>query len=500
MPTYEELLKMGATPAPAAKGLTYDQLVEMGAKPAEEPSLLDKYVVQPFKDLGNSVLAANDFAARAITHPIDTLTKAPGATGREIMRGVNRGIPFGRTIVEGLGGPPAESTADAAAAPGAQAFGGVASAAVTGKPIGGLVGKGIEIAAPAAGKAIASIGEAAKGRQVGRAVEDLGAGTYKRTRAGIKSDAVGDALAENPDLRAAAGNDAKVAAVADDMKKKAVAELDRHYGGYKVTLGDSIDNFNARIKALRGGTSTDAAVADQLEKVRDELTSRLGQREAVTLKELRAEQTDFQKRGYGKAMPGDEASTARIAAAREASQAVGDAVVKRVTGVPYAEAKALAEADPSGIAARLFKANDQISAASRIEASIADRAGRVQPKEGLAGKLIEVGKKIRHSPTGFALSLAPDAAAAGLTAADNAVARLASPAPAAAGAAVARAVPLAAPEALGQLLQLARAGLRGSELAAAAQQLGVPDDRAQAVIRMAQESDTRRSGVPLAGR
>jgi hypothetical protein len=92
------------------------------------------------------------------------------------------------------------------------------------------------------------------------------------------------------------------------------------------------------------------------------------------------------------------------------------------------------------------------------------------------------------------LSVAPDAAAAGLTAADNVVARLASPVPAAAGQAVARAVPLSRPQIMGQLLQFAQQGLRGDQLTAAAAQAGVPPDQAEAFAGM-----LARSGVPLAG-
>jgi hypothetical protein len=492
MGKYDSLFQDAPPPAaaPAPQASKYAALF---ADQPPEQSVLDEYVVQPFKDLGNSVLRANDFAARAITHPIDTLATNPGATLREGMRGVNSNIPGGNALVEAIGGPPAESPADAAAAPGAQAFGGVAGAAVTGKPIGGIVAKGVETAAPAIGKAIAAVGESAKARQIDRALEDLELKTYKRTRAGVRQDVVADVVAENPEVRAAASNDSKLAPVVEKLKQKAIDELDSHYAGYKVTLGDTIDNFNARIKALRAeGTSTDAAVADALEKTRDELTSRLGKRDSISVKQLRAEQTDFQGKGYGKAMPGDEAASARIEAAREASKAVGDAVVKRVTGMNYAEAKTAAASDPGGIAARLFKANDRVNAAQKIEASIADRTSRVQPREGLAGKLLDAGKKIRHSPTGYVLSLAPDAAAAGLTAADNVVARLASPVPAAAGQAVARAVPLAQPQIVGQLVQLARQGLRGPEFVSAATQAGVPPDQAQAFAGM-----LARSGVPL---
>ncbi len=89
-------------------------------------------------------------------------------------------------------------------------------------------------------------------------------------------------------------------------------------------------------------------------------------------------------------MPGDDAATARIAANREASKAVGDAVVRHVTGMDFQAAKAAAKADPNGIAAQLFKANDTINAANKFEAGITERATRVQPKAGLIGRLHSV--------------------------------------------------------------------------------------------------------------
>lgn len=477
----------GAAPEPPPQKSFLDRLTTV-------PTLGE--IAQPFKDIGHGLAAANDFAARAITHPIDTLAKNPGATFREGMRGVNSNIPFGNTLVEAAGGPPAESPEDTAAAPGAQAFGNVAAALPVGGMVGGIAAKGLQVAAPAVGRAIGRVGEGAQERQATRALEDLEMKTNKRARMGARTDVVAEAVRENPELRAAVGNDSKLTAAASDLKQKATAEIDRHYAGYKVTLGDTIDNFNTRIKALRAeGTSTDAAVADHLEKMRDELTSRLGQRESVNVKHLRAEQTDFQKRGYGKALPGDEAAGTRIEAAREASKAVGDAVIKRVTGLPdYAAARAAAEANPDSISGHLLKANDQITAANRIEATIADRASRVQPREGVTGKLIETAKELRHSPMGYALSLAPRAAAGGLSATDNLVARLTSPAIPQAAGAVGRMAGAAPGIAIGRLAELARAGLRGSELTAAAAQLGIPPDQAQDLANMVAASDARRSG------
>lgn len=485
-----------ATPAPAKKPDGFDPDAFLAEKPPE-PSFLHQ-VAQPFKDIGNSLLAANDFAARAIVHPIDTFGSNPGATFREGMRGVNSNIPFANSAVEAMGGPPAESPADAAAAPGANAFGGVAGAGLVGGKVAGIAAKGVEAVAPVVGRAISGIGEAAQGRQVNRALEDLEMKTYKRTRAGVRSDVVADAVAENPELRQAAGNDVKVKKTIDDMRTKATEEINRQYSGYKVTLGDSIDNLNARIKALRTeGTSTDAAVADHLENIRDEMAGRLSKRDSISVKELRAEQTDFQKKGYGKALPGDEAASARIEANREASKAVGDAVVRRVTGLDYAESKAAAAADPNGIPGRLFKANDQISAANKLDAAIADRASRVQPKEGVTGKLIEIGKKVRHSPLGYALSLAPDAAAGAMTAVDNRLAGLAGGGAEAVGNSIGNAAAsVSANVALSKLVRAAQAGAVSAQLVQEAIAAGVPRATAVAAANMG----TGPLGVPLAGR
>lgn len=103
------------------------------AKAEEGPSFLSQ-LAQPFVDIGRGAVAANDFAARAIRHPKDTLIEHPGATFREGMRGINSNIPFANSAVELAGGPPAESPEDAKLAPGAQAFGNVA-----GLPVGAMV-------------------------------------------------------------------------------------------------------------------------------------------------------------------------------------------------------------------------------------------------------------------------------------------------------------------------------------------------------------------------
>lgn len=140
------------------------------AKPASFADELKshlKSLAKPFVDIGKGALAANDFAARAITHPVDTFGGGKaGATLREGMRGVNSNIPFARDAVEAMGGPPASSPEDAAAAPGAQAFGSFAGAPVAGME-GQLLGKGLSLA----GRGVTAAGEASVERSAARAAE-----------------------------------------------------------------------------------------------------------------------------------------------------------------------------------------------------------------------------------------------------------------------------------------------------------------------------------------
>ena len=113
--------------------------------------------------------------------------------------------------------------------------------------------------------------------------------------------------------------------------------------------------------------------------------------------------------------PAEKVTTA---AYDEAQRAVGDSVMKHVTGMSYAEAKAAAAKDPGGVAARLLKANETVSSLNRIEAGITDRAARVQQKESPVGQLVDAGKHIAHSPVGYAIAQAPNLAARGIRAAD----------------------------------------------------------------------------------
>lgn len=469
-------------------------------------------LAQPFEEMGRSALDANRTVASAIAHPVDTLNairSAPGASLREGMRSVNDNIPFANRAVQAMGGPPAESPEDAAAAPPiARVAGSLVGLPVAGM-LGGIAGKVAETAAPAVGRAIKAVGEGAQNRQVDRTLENLEMKTGKRTRAGIRQGVVEDAVRDDPALRAAAGNDTKVAQATQVMKQRAAADLGRIYGAHPEVgdIGEAITRMDSRIAELRQGTSSDAAVANQLQGIRDELNNRMGARDTIKTTDLRAEQTDYQKKGYGKSMPGDEAASARIAANREASKAVGDAVIKNVTGMDYEAARAAAAASPGSEAARLLKANDTIAAANKIEAGVADRGARVKPKEGISGRLIEAAKEIRHSPTGYAMSKVPQAALSALNAGDNLLAKAAgnrfparagtaaAPSPLAVNAArlagewapgggtPAPSAPSANPAAVAMLIRAARSGATRQELHAQAEQAGVPVELADNIAQ-----------------
>lgn len=309
---------------------------------------------------------------------------------------------------------------------GAAALRGAEAGGVGGAVLGGVAAK----AAPVMAKALNSLGEGAEARQIARTREALELKVNKGTRAGLKSDVVDTAIADNPALQKAAGNDTKVAEVTASIKGKAAATLKPIYqaaGPADEAAAKAVSNVDARIDELKKGDVNAAAAAKKLQALRDEFNNRLGERAEVSATDLRAEQSAYQKNGYAKNINADPDVAAGILAQREMSKAVGDAVVEHVTGMNYQAASAAAAADPESLAARLFKANDQINAANKIEAGIADRAGRVKPKEGL----LKIASEIKHSPTGFVLSKVPEAASAAGAAIDS---RLVTAAPRAASA------------------------------------------------------------------
>ena len=496
------------------------------AAEAPKPSLLSRVasqVAQPFKDIGHGVMEANRAVTHAIFHPVETARgigsaiahPIKGTSGaREFLRGVNDNIPFANTAVQAIGGPAESSPEDAAAAPGARAVGGVAGAPIGGELLGGIAAKVAEKAAPVVARAVSSIGESAEARQIARTKEALELKVNKGTRAGLKSDAVDQVIAESPELQKAAGKDEKVAQFTERLKTNAGTTLDQIYTASpaaRAAAASDLQELEAKAKAARGradrlaarqgpspaatpggeagagaapltpsqlaklradpeaaaweghpdatenplslpnvkpaaapeapasGASwsahsiaadeakaeadsleaqvaakrktagsasspphvdaaaplsaidrrisalkstklpNDAAAAASLGKIRDKLAESIGEDGTLDPRKLRQIQSDYQREGYAKNLNEDPEVSARIRANREASKAVGDVIVEHVTGMKYAEAKAAAASDPNSLAAKLFKANDHISAAHRIDAGIADRASRVQP-------------------------------------------------------------------------------------------------------------------------
>ncbi len=132
-----------------------------GLPSADEPTPMQIDTSELPSPIGRAILSANDFASRAIVHPVDTFRGKGSATMREGMRGVNENIPFANRAVEAIGGPP-----DATAAPGARSFGSIAGMPASTMALSGpamLLGKGVR----AAGRATL----ASKGARAAQAVE-----------------------------------------------------------------------------------------------------------------------------------------------------------------------------------------------------------------------------------------------------------------------------------------------------------------------------------------
>lgn len=562
--------KGAAAPAkPVAHSLdSLSDDITKGKAALNQPTALESAgsaLAQPFVDIGKSALRANDFAARAIAHPIDTLASHPGATFREGMRGVNSNIPLANSFVEAIGGPPEYSAEDAAAAPGASDFGSFAGMDPAGKMVGGIAAKTAEAIVPAVASGIKSLAARAAEHDVARAGDKIFEGGTKRSRGGLErsNDKLEEVLRERPAVRAAAmKGDEELGKVSNiyakrgaddvaDIYKEAdarsvkppapkeyalsdhdimeaesvpeaidtasepktarienpnfptrvaspdvgatvpagrariipedgalpgkpmvagpphgVAESESLFAGAKEAEAeaakltakaerygrqadgfvneelsakaakrasnfeiradearlrakslrtqaeaakarealpveapiaeatapavepsqtkpgargaDVVSNMNREIARLMDGDNESRAVAKQLEKIRDEFKDVRGDA-IVPSQVLRAEQTAYQKKGYGKAMPGEHEKTATIAANEIASKAVGDVVIKHVTGMDYQAAQAAAKADPSSVAGRLFKANRDIEIANRIQTHLAAKVGQKVP-------------------------------------------------------------------------------------------------------------------------
>lgn len=256
-----------------------------------------------------------------------------------------------------------------------------------------------------------------------------------------------------------------------------------------VQTDDAAANMSRTIARLMKGTSEERAVAKQLEIIRDEFQAAHGDGAVIPSKQLRAEQSAYQKKGYGKGMPGDEAASARIAANRLASMDVGDVVIKHVTGMDYEQARAAAKADPKSVAGRLMRANDDIMVANRIQALTQSRAGA---NLGAPHRLTALIGGLKHSAATAAVGSTLGATAGalyggGVTAMkalpyvrrgiDAAAVRAAPILDRAAASA-----PTANPAAIARLIQAGKAGASRVQLQAQAEEEGVPPEIAERLI------------------
>lgn len=416
--------------------------------------------VQGFKDIGNAAVAANKQAGELLTTD-PRKTFGDPRFRNEAMRGVNDAVmPYvGNRLVEAIGGVPHESKEDAAAFPGARAFGNVAGSMVP-VPVGPAVS--------AAARGIEKLGAAAGERQIDRAAVALGERASKRVRGKLESkegQPLRNVLGSEPDMMAAAHQADPVRAkaaetviakgqkdlqniyaesdmaagrqpvateeitkaerlemeafhelraakqysegTADNLSKKrdayqfiSEAQRLRREAAKKITSENvrgirgnaPIEAWNSRIGELRSTKKpSDARTADELVKLRDEYTKIVRQDQIIPSIQLRSIQSDYQRIGYKNPTNLDE--TPRVLAHQEASKIVGEPIIKHVTGMDYASAKAAAEADPKSLAARLFSANEKVEVGNNILAGIETRKG-LKPQETSTAKKIL--KKVAH--------------------------------------------------------------------------------------------------------
>ena len=142
-----------------------------------------------------------------------------------------------------------------------------------------------------------------------------------------------------------------------------------------------VANMKSRASKLANGDVVERKTAKALNDLAEEFNAAYSSQNVKAVK-LRQEQSAYQMLGYAKTL--DPNVQPAIEAAREASKAVGDSVVKHVTGMPYDEALAHAEANPDSVAGRLFQANKEVSIANKIKAAAESKIGN---KEGSPHRL-----------------------------------------------------------------------------------------------------------------
>jgi len=346
---------------------------------------------------GNANDPMNAAIRESAQHPINTITDP--AKRRELERGVSDVATFG--LAEKAGNvvdPKFAATAkpDESSAPGFRQAGQIAGAPLP-SAVNNVIGRAVGTGVQGASKAITALAPKAEARVIEGAATALGEGATKATKGklGIGNEgltetregaATRNVLKGDEELvKVADKGDKKLAPVAKQIREVASKKLDEIYansdaassslGTQGVSTLDPILAMDERIATLSKGTVEDRAVAKKLQEVRDEFSGAHGEGDYIPARKLRDEQSAYQLRGYGKSKPGEHDVAASIEANREASKAVGDAVVKHVTGVKYDEAVKMAQRDPNSVAAQLLKANEQVAVANKIEAAIKSRVG-----------------------------------------------------------------------------------------------------------------------------
>lgn len=327
-------------------------------------------------------------AGEALRHPLRTLAD-PGKR-RQLERGVSNAVSFGLAEKAGNFVDPAfaaTATPDAEAAPGYEELG-TAAGAFLPNAAADMAARGVGKAVGAGAKAIGKLKTGASARDVARAAEVIGEGAGRKARKGLQGDAEGlkSVLTDEPELLEAVKTREptdllSAAKTVERNAGKANKRLYRDADSLSVAGGNNpgiypdapISNLDRRIGELQKGDANERAIAKKLKSIRDEFASNYEESAFIPAEKLRQEQSAFQEIGYGKTQDPDVAAT--IAANREASKAVGDAVVKHVTGMDYKSASEIAKMDPNSVAGQLFRNNERIKIANRIKAAVNSKLG-----------------------------------------------------------------------------------------------------------------------------
>jgi hypothetical protein len=456
------LAKAGGAPAAPAAAPVAPRTAPL-APAIPEPSLWEsakaglRDVARPFVDLGKGALAANDFAARSMFHPVDTLgtPEKRAAALREGMRGVNSNIPFANTAVQAMGGPAAESPEDAAAAPGARAFGSVA-----GIPVGGMVGS---VAGKVAGPLVEKVAEAKAARAERGLYKDLGKNTGSVGKAKLENlgpEAIGKvdrefgiSKASDPRaaLKAAQTQVGAVRSAAYDTISKAGGDADM--GAVARRLDDLQADFGQR-----AGTRP---FAEDVATLRGSLLERYGGTGKVSVKALQDEISAIDEGAYGGNYSNPK--TAAIVKRRTAG-ALRDVLNKNLDAVAQLgseEADAVATAREANQKFGVLKTMEPIVKAKAVKATFAPSFTEQFIKAPVK-TMVHAGADVAKNAREAASSL-----------------------PIRAAQAVQNVAPTANPAAVAKLIQASRLGASRMQLQAQAQQDGVPVEIAMNIAQQA---------------